>query len=820
MLKSKLNLYLIILAVVLSICAAVFTFLLTYEKDLDKIIKKEIANYIESPFDYEKIQIKIFKDFPHVSLAVKNLIIYENPEFGSDKLVTVKHLFFQMNVFSFLKKNYLIDQISVEKGILNLKTNQEGKVNYLVFKSDSGKSGELNLDLKKILIEKVVINYSNSKQNLHASLTVNSSYLTGLFQNTAYEIKSESVMIIDSLCYSSLNLIKKSELKIDFIVKVNNEIKEYSIEKINGVLDKIEIAASGKLRDDANKGLFVSFDLKTDGMKLSDILPLLPDSISQKDVVELTGNCNFRTRAEGYYSKNQIPLITADFNLNNGTALFKKENVLFENIVLTGNYTNDKNGKFEIKQAKMNHGKKNLVINFKMTNLTDPFIDLSFQSDISPEALILFSGNNDIKDVKGDISFNLQARGNLNDLKNSRFENTILKLNSDIRDLSLTFDIYKLQHLKGRIEANQTKINFFNLTGKFDNTNFKTTGIVADYFNYFDSLSNKKINLWANVEVDNADLDKYLAQSNPGNSDFSNEKYLFPEKLKYEINLIANKLKYEKFNCSNLKSSLIFDGKEISLKRVSMNTADGNLLATGKIFPQSDNYFQLDGYGQFNKMDIQQVFYQMDNFDQDFITDQHLRGRASGNLQFNLNISYDLNPDYNSIFCIADVVVEKGNIKNFKPLIDIFGFVKMKKLHDVYFDKLENTILIKEQLITIPFMNVYNSAFNISLSGTHSFKDEINYLFKVSLTELLLKQQKLLFQESDFTESDKTGGFNIYLSMTGTVDDYKIKPASIKVKQNMKESESTQKVEIQKLLKKKAPPPVSTQTFEFEWDDE
>ena len=70
------------------------------------------------------------------------------------------------------------------------------------------------------------------------------------------------------------------------------------------------------------------------------------------------------------------------------------------------------------------------------------------------------------------------------------------------------------------------------------------------------------------------------------------------------------------------------------------------------------------------------------------------------------------------------------------------GFVKMKKMKDIEFDRLENSILIKDRTITIPNMDIRNSAFTMSLAWTHNFDDEIDYHFKINLTDLFFKRHQ------------------------------------------------------------------------------
>ncbi len=89
---------------------------------------------------------------------------------------------------------------------------------------------------------------------------------------------------------------------------------------------------------------------------------------------------------------------------------------------------------------------------------------------------------------------------------------------------------------------------------------------------------------------------------------------------------------------------------------------------------------------------------------------------------------------------------------------------------------------------------------NIILSGTHTYDNVINYKIKLSLNELLSKKAKKAKKENnEFGEiaDDGLGRTNIFLSMTGTVDNpiikYDTKEAVQNIKQELKEEKHTLK---------------------------
>ena len=130
-------------------------------------------------------------------------------------------------------------------------------------------------------------------------------------------------------------------------------------------------------------------------------------------------------------------------------------------------------------------------------------------------------------------------------------------------------------------------------------------------------------------------------------------------------------------------------------------------------------------------------------------------------------------------------------------------FIELKDLENVRFSTLKNQIEIKNQIITIPKMEVKSTALNITASGTHTFNNEINYKVKLSLNELLAKKAKQAKKQNDeFGEvaDDGLGRTNIFLSMTGTVDNPIIKYDSKGAIQNIKQDLKVEKQTLKSIL--------------------
>jgi VCBS repeat-containing protein len=148
--------------------------------------------------------------------------------------------------------------------------------------------------------------------------------------------------------------------------------------------------------------------------------------------------------------------------------------------------------------------------------------------------------------------------------------------------------------------------------------------------------------------------------------------------------------------------------------------------------------------------------------------------------------------------------IEKGELLHYEPMKNLSRFVAVSELDDIKFATLQNQIEIKDQKIFIPKMNLESSAMNVTLSGTHSFNNEIDYHFKVLLSDLLFQKARKAKKENDefgVVEDDKSGKTGLFISMTGTVDNPVIKYDKQGAKQNLKANMVEEKQTLKQILK-------------------
>jgi hypothetical protein len=176
-----------------------------------------------------------------------------------------------------------------------------------------------------------------------------------------------------------------------------------------------------------------------------------------------------------------------------------------------------------------------------------------------------------------------------------------------------------------------------------------------------------------------------------------------------------------------------------------------------------------------NNIDIQQSFLLFDNFGQSYLTQNNIKGNATVLADFQTTLGADLSVLPNSIKSDLQVNIENGELNDVESFQYLITYIKgnkwiaplvkeddfAEKLRHIKFSTLQNSIHIENSIISFPLMDIESSAMSITMEGTHSFDNVLDYRIGFDLKEVLLNASS--------TAGEKSGR-QIYLYMRGPID--------------------------------------------------
>ena len=269
----------------------------------------------------------------------------------------------------------------------------------------------------------------------------------------------------------------------------------------------------------------------------------------------------------------------------------------------------------------------------------------------------------------------------------------------------------------------------------------------------------------------NTDLAELLETKTTAND--TTYKLSFTDKIDMKMSINISKLQFHKFMATYITGSIRLKNKQLLANPLSFNSMDGNVSGLVMVDGSQSDKLLISCDAKIKKVNVNKLFYEFGNFGQKSMRDENLRGNITADVQFAGVWSSNLKPDIAKMYASADIKIEDGELLNYAPMKGLSKFLKLSDLDDVKFATLNNHIEVKDRVVHIPAMEIKSSALNIIASGEHTFDNVIDYHIRLLLSQILSQKAKKAKKENEefgVVEDDGLGRTNLYINVSGTVD--------------------------------------------------
>ena len=806
----------------------------------------ELNEELSALVDVKEITFDFFRHFPNITANFKQVTIFSPEDFSSkysdkvsiDTLLNVNNIYFNINSIGLIKKEIIFNSIILNEGWLNIILNEKGINNYQIFKSKkNNESQSLTLNFKSVLFKNLFLEFHDLGKGLVIKTLID-EHKTSIKNNNSFLKLHTKITIHEILSKGTLILSNKS-LTADVDLSIKDKV--FTISAGNLDYSGVRINISGTLEKKDN--LYINWHINSSDNKVKNLIQLIPESIQKKfKALKVEGNLALSGTINGILGNNKYPHINFNFNIKQGMFYDPKTNLKFTNITASGDLDNGKQHKASSTVLKINSfqtqiGGETIHGTYQLRNLEKPEIKITTTGTFKLEEFKKLIPDSNAEILNGYARVNVSFTGKLKRFKKISLHD-LEKFNpaGQIELVDVNFKSPKRPIVYSSISGNISLGEHFqmhDLSLSINNNPITMNGEVRNVLSYLNQKK-KALFITGNVESPNFDLKTIIpVKENRTSGNKTVSAIHLPKYIDARIKLHAEKLSYRKFHTENFKGSLLYSAGSLLLDNVSFNSMDGQTNGSINIFEQSDTILQMHVSASVNNIDIHKLFFQMGNFGQTFIRDENLEGKVSGNVKFYSEWSSDLKMDKKSIIAESKYLIENGKLVNFEPIQKLSGFIAVEELKDINFSRLENDVFIKNEIITIPLMEINSSAFNIEASGIHYFDKHYDYKIWVLLSEILASKanrNKKENKEFGIIEDDGLGKTAIPLRIIGDQNDLKVsydrKGMTKNIKTNLKnERQNLKQLFNEEFGKRKMdstslPDKKETKKFNITWEEE
>lgn len=813
-----------IVVFVLVLITAVGVYLMFNKQKIKQLALQEVNKHLAAPMDVNDIELTLLKQFPKVSLDL-HIVRIADPLKPKSYFFQAERVFVGFNFWDIIHHQYNIKLIKMDSAVVNIRINKKGIGNYNVIKNGNNQPSDssLLLSLEKILISGARINYNNEQSKQTAAFALSQTQLSGKFGGNNDLLSCKGNIYVNQLTNNGSKVFANKSINLNTTLKINATKGTYQIDDGYVEMDDLRLKLSGTANYN-NNGAALNIQFNATNIDVATFISLIPNMADKIKQYKSEGTAYVKGGLTGNYNTKEFPIVKLNFGIKNG-AISGNNNLIIKNIELEGSFDN-------LKNSNNNYG--NILLNKfafatnegkvsgsgSIKNINNPYLKADLKCEMGIADMLKLFPQQVVSDAAGKFFLSVNFSGLISDLREKKIDAIVSTGNFKIDAVNILLSDKKgtIQSILASGEINKTDIVFNQAVIKYDST---VLGLKVNFKNGvpYLLLNNQRLVIDIEAIANSIDVEwiaaLFTTKSDKLDKD-DNDNHNDAVALKAQVYVEA--LKYKQFLAKQVSADLNYASHILTAKNIKLNTLSGNLTLDGQL-TFANNKILASVTSNIKGLDINNLFDVCDNFGQNEITDKHIKGLVTGNIDLVGVWDEKLNCETNKLNALCELKMSNGELFNYTPLLALAKYIDVNELKHIKFAELNNTIQIKSEQIIIPECEIKNSALNLMVSGTHSFNNVIDYKVAVKLNEVLQKKRKQ--KPNEFNEEHTSdGGMKLYLSMKGPINNYTITYDKVSAKKQVKQDFKQEKNNIKELLKQELNIKPNDKIKEKEKDDD
>ena len=731
-----------------------------FQGKIADIVKAEGNKMLNAQFDFKKLNISLFRNFPQASVTLEDFWLKGTGEFANDTLVQAGEVTAAINLFSlFGDSGYDVSKIFIEDTRLHAIVLPDGHANWDIMKPDTTAAVEtpaaeeeeasaFKVKLQRFVIKNMNLVYDDRQGEMYADIRGFNVICAGDLGSDRTTLKLEAET--ESLTYrmngipflANADISAKMDVDADFI---NNK---YTLKDNTIRLNAIQAGIDGwvALKDPA-----IDMDLKqnTNDIGFKEILSLIPAIYATEfSSLKTDGTATLTATAKGILQGDTVPAFNIDMQVKN--AMFR--------------------------YPALPAGVDQININAKIQN-PGGNIDLT-TVDINPFGFCLagnpFSLTANVKTPVSNPDFKAEAKGTLNlgmieqvyPLEGMKLNGTI---NADMQIAGCLSAIEKEQY--DRIQASGTigltgmklrmedipdmeiKKSLFTFTPKYlqlseTTVNIGKNDITADsrfenYIGYVLKGTTLKGNL--NVRSDYFNLSDFMSTdtedtSSPENTTAADTAATtvtgiveVPHNIDFQMDANLKQVLFGKMSFNNMNGKLIVKDGKIDMKNLSMSTMGGNVVMNGYYSTADIKKPEMKAGFKLTDIGFAQAYKELDMVQKMAPIFENLKGNFSGSINVLTNLDASMSPVLDTMQGDGSLSTRDLSLSGVKAIDQIADAIKQPSLKEMKVKDMTLDFTIKDGRVETKPFDIKMGDYNLNLSGSTGLDQTIDYTGKIKL---------------------------------------------------------------------------------------
>lgn len=794
-------------------------------------IKNQVINAINKELDAKvnvngKIDLTLFESFPKITLKFDDIYI-EDKLRKNDTLAFLNTIQFSINPFSIIKKDYSIEGIKLTKGFVHLYINENGQQNFDIIKSNTEENKESSiLNLKSIVLEEIGLKYLDKPNSIFSHSYTEKSEIKGVFEQKDFKISINIQHFLNkNFTINETDILNGKNIEGSIKIVFNEKENCYIFDQNSIKIENNDAEITGKYCNTDNT---IELNAQIKGTSLNDALNLVPKK--WLTIQDYSGNGNYVLNASVNGNIDNLKL-NADFELKKGNINLNKEELQLSNVSVKGNYNNlkYKNGSLNLQSFSFSTLNSNFSGSLNYPNLDKTELQTQIKATLNKELLNKYlsehfnftDGNIGINNLLLDISERENGKWKINNVAGNILINEIkgqaVKINLPVS-------------CSGEFSGTKNYLTVLNLKTLFGKNDIEFDGEIK---NLLEQIINndysQPLGVYGKLNSTYFNLNDFIAPNTANISEENNTKQIVFPAINGKVNVEINEFIYQKLNLKNLNLNCSANGTTYQFNIAPIDALGGTFNGTLVSNIIGENDLEINLNGSTKNIQVSELFNAFDNFGLEDLQSNNIKGSLTADFALTSVWNNFSNFNKDKFIMSSKVLLQNGELNNYKPLMSLSNMLDINQLSNLRFEDLSTNIIIEKGIIYLPSTEIKSNLLSLKAGGTHTFNNEIDYKIILNLKNLLAAKFKTKEAGKENYVNDVTGGINIFISITGTVDNPIIKYDKESVRKKIKQDFKDEKQDFKDLFKKNSKSEFEEDKTEFEefnteeyleWEDE
>ena len=728
-----------------------------FQGKIADIVKTEGNKMLNAQFDFKKLNISLFRNFPQASVTLEDFWLKGTGEFANDTLVQAGEVTAAINLFSlFGDSGYDISKIFIEDTKLHAIVLPDGRANWNIMEPDTTaatetpaaeeESSPFKVKLQRFVIKNMNLIYDDQQGKMYDDIRDFNAICAGDLGSERTTLKLEAET--KSLTYkmNGIPFLANANISAEMDVDADLANNKYTLKDNTIRLNAIQAGIDGwvALKDPA-----IDMDLKlnTNDIGFKEILSLIPAIYATEfSSLKTDGTATLNATAKGTLLGDTVPAFNVDMQVKNAMFRYPALPAGVDQININANVQNP-GGNIDLTTVDINPFSFRLAGNpfsltaYVKTPVSDPDFKVEAKGILNLGMIKQVYPLGDME-LNGTIDADMQMSGRLSSIEKEQYDRILAAGTIGLTDMKLKMQDMPDVEIKKSLftftpkylQLSETTVNIgkndITADSRFENyigyalkgTTLKgSLNIRSNYFNLNDFMSATGEEMSSSGDVTTTD-----SVSSTGIVEV-------PRNIDFQMDANLKQVLFDKMSFNNMNGKLTVKDGKVDMKNLSMSTMGGNVVMNGYYSTADAKKPELKAGFKLTNIGFAQAYKELDMVQKMAPIFENLKGNFSGSINVLTDLDAAMSPILNTMQGDGSLSTRDLSLSGVKAIDQIADAVKQPSLKEMKVKDMTLDFIIKDGRVETKPFDIQMGDYNLNLSGSTGLDQTIDYTGKIKL---------------------------------------------------------------------------------------